>query len=250
MLGTLVTMTSANRGPPLDRRSRSASTGDAGSPRDAIVARRASRTAKPSARRRKTWILVAAVGLPLWCGIALALDVNGHREEPTGTYDAIVVAGCRVLENGQPSLSLTRRATKAVELWRRGLAPIIAFTGGVGDWPPAEADAAADVARSLGVPNSALVLESRSRSTIENARYLRELSDFNRLIVVTDTYHVRRCEWFFGKYFETVRGVGVVSPFAYRARGALREALAYAYYIVLGHWKLRDEPVPQKPKNS
>jgi uncharacterized SAM-binding protein YcdF (DUF218 family) len=195
-------------------------------------------------RPRRAWIFVAAAGFPIWLGIAWALDANGHRQEPTDSYDAIVVAGCRVLPEGRPSLSLIRRATKAVELWRRGVAPVIAFTGGVGDWPPAEAVAAAEVARSLGVPDSALLLESRSKSTIENARFLREQSNYARIIVVTDTYHVRRCEWFFRKYFMTVDGYGVVSPLSYRARGALREALAYAYYIVLGPWKLPDGHVP------
>ncbi len=214
------------------------------SAQSAAVTSSANLSQRGKRRPRLTWILVAAAGFPIWLGMAWALDANGHRQEPTGSYDAIVVAGCRVLPEGRPSLSLVRRATKAVELWRRGVAPVIAFTGGVGDWPPAEAVAAAEVARSLGVPESALLLERRSRSTIENARFLREQSSYARIIVVTDTYHVRRCEWFFRKYFTTVDGYGVVSPFFYRTRGALREALAYAYYVVLGPWKLRDGHVP------
>jgi uncharacterized SAM-binding protein YcdF (DUF218 family) len=187
------------------------------------------------------WAKVAAVaGFPLWVGVAFALDIYGHRPRPTGSFDAIVVAGCRVLQNGQPSVSLTRRATRAVELWQRGLAPLIVFTGGVGQSPPAEAAAAAGVARQLGVPDSAMLLEDRSTSTLENASFARELTTAQRIIVVTDTYHVRRCEWLFGRYFKGVQGVGVVSPFGYRVRGALREALAFAYYVVLSHWTLPD----------
>ncbi len=183
--------------------------------------------------RYPKWALFAAVaGLPLWCAMALVLDGYGHRREPDGHYDAIVVAGCRVMPNGLPSLSLTRRTTKAVELWRRGLAPMIVLTGGVGEFPPAESEAAAAVARNLGVPDTAMVLEGKSTSTAENARFLRRLVDFNHIIVVTDSYHVRRCEWFFGKYFQVVRGVGVVGPWQHRARGAFREALVFAYYWV------------------
>jgi uncharacterized SAM-binding protein YcdF (DUF218 family) len=174
----------------------------------------------------------AVAGFPVWCGVAIALDWYGRRPDPSGHFDAIVVAGCRVMPSGQPSLSLTRRTTKAVELWRQGLAPMIVFTGGVRDFPPAESAAAAAVARNLGVPDTAMLLEGKSTSTAENARFLRALVDFNRIVVVTDSYHVRRCEWFFGKYFREVRGVGVVSPWPYRARDAFREALAYAYYIV------------------
>jgi uncharacterized SAM-binding protein YcdF (DUF218 family) len=184
-------------------------------------------------RKAPKWAVLAALaGLPVWCGLAIFLDVYGHRPEPEGRYDAIVVAGCRVMPNGLPSLSLVRRTTRAVELWRRGLAPTIVLTGGIGDFPPAESEAAAAVARGLGVPETAMLLERKSTSTAENARYLRALVDFNRIIVVTDSFHVRRCEWFFGKYFQVVRGVGVLSPWQYRARGAFREALAFAYYVV------------------
>ena len=184
---------------------------------------------------RTRWAVVAGLGVfPVWICVAIVLDVYGHRPEPQGSFDAIVVAGCRVLPRGQPSLSLARRAIKAVELWRRGLAPVIAFTGGVGQWPPAESAAAAQVARNLGVPDSAMLLEGRSKSTLENARYLRQIADYNRIVVVTDSFHVRRCEWFFGKYFKSVQGVGVVSPFRYRALGSFREALAYVYYAVFG----------------
>ncbi len=183
-------------------------------------------------RRPPIWaIAAAAAGFPIWCGLAIALDRYGHRPDPGGHFDAIVVAGCRVMPNGQPSLCITRRTTKAVELWRRGLAPVIVLTGGIGAFPPAESSAAAAVARGLGVPDSAMILESKSTSTAENARFSRALVDFNRIVVVTDSYHVRRCEWLFGKYFGEVRGVGVAAPWPYRARGAFREALAYAYYI-------------------
>jgi uncharacterized SAM-binding protein YcdF (DUF218 family) len=165
--------------------------------------------------------------------MAVALDAYGQRSDPQGTYDAIVVAGCRVLPDGSPSLSLVRRTTKAVELWRRGAAPLIALTGGSRDALPAESMVAAEVARKLGVPESALVLEIHSTSTAENARCLRALVTFNRIVVVTDSFHVFRCEWFFGKYFQEVRGVGVLSPLSHRTRGAFREAVAIAYYVVL-----------------
>lgn len=195
-------------------------------------------------RSRSVLAIGAAIaGLPVWVVAAIALDVDGHRREPIGHWDAIVVAGCLVLPNGQPTAALVRRTTKAVELWRHGLAPVIVLTGGVVKWPPAEAVAAAWFAQNLGVPERALILESQSRNTAENARFARELAPFNagpgraksgsRIIVVTDMYHVRRCEWFFREYFEVVQGVGVASPFFERAKGAFREAIAYAYYLIL-----------------
>jgi uncharacterized SAM-binding protein YcdF (DUF218 family) len=184
--------------------------------------------------RHSSWLIViSAVGFPLWVATAIVLDVYGHRPDPTGSWDAIVVAGCRVLPNGSPSTGLVRRTTKAVELWRRGLAPVIVLTGGVGESSLAEAAAAAGVARQLGVPDSALILENKSTSTLENVSFLRKMVPFNQIIVVTDTYHVLRCEWLFGKRFSKVRGVGVTSPIIYRAHGAFREAIAIAYHLIV-----------------
>jgi uncharacterized SAM-binding protein YcdF (DUF218 family) len=177
---------------------------------------------------------VAIVGFPIWVVAAILLDISGHRRDPGGNWDAIIVAGCRVNPDGQASLSLVRRTEKAVELWRAGRAPVILFTGGLGKWPPTEAQAAANVAIQLGVPAKDLILEDRSTNTLENARNAAALLPKRRIVVVTDTYHVRRCEWFFGKYFESVVGVGAVSPLPQRATGSFREAIAYAYYLLVG----------------
>ena len=192
----------------------------------------------PNAKRKKRFrsLLaagVAIVGFPIWALAAVLLDLNGNRSDPGGHWDAIVVAGCKVKPDGRASLSLVRRTTKAVALWQAGRAPVIVLTGGSGQWPPAEAEAAAVVARSLGVPDQSLILESRSRDTAENARFASQVTPAKRIIVVTDTYHVRRCEWFFRRYFDTVVGVGVVSPGASRAVGAFREAIAVAYYVIV-----------------
>jgi len=174
-------------------------------------------------------MLAGAVGL-LWVGwlvAALALDAYGQRGAPTaGSWDAIVVAGCKVMPNGQPSPSLERRVRRAVGLWRAGRAPLLVFTGGVGTYPPAEAEASARLALSLGVPEAAIVREARSTTTAENARFAAELVTARRILVVSDTYHVFRCERLFGRHFDAVRGVGS-TPEAYpRARFALREVLA------------------------
>ena len=188
-----------------------------------------------SGKRAKSLRFMAAVGaaaLAVWLTLAFALDVYGRGSDPRGSFDAIVVAGCRVLPDGSASLSLNRRVRLTVALWQRGVAPLIALTGGSRDQLPAESTVAAAVALQLGVPKSALVLESHSTSTVENARFLRKMANFDRIVIVTDSYHVRRCEWVFGKYFEQARGVGVLSPLPYRIRGALREPLAFAYNFV------------------
>lgn len=184
----------------------------------------------PGRPRRRRWWLAPAVVLLAWLAAALALDRYGLREPPPGGYDAIIVPGCRVLPDGQPSVALARRTRHAVRLWREGRAPVIVLTGGLGDYPPTEAEAAAAVARNLGVPDSALVLETRSHSTETNAAYAARLVPARRVLAVTDSYHVYRCRMVFRRHFAEADAVGTAPPPYYRLRGALREVLAVIDY--------------------
>jgi len=170
-----------------------------------------------------------------WALAAAALDRHGADVDSPGTYDEIVVLGCGVWSGGQASPALVRRTHHAVELWRAGKAPRIVFTGGVGDHPPSEAEAAADIARGLGVPASAMVLEQASTSTEENARFAAEqLGRDRRVLVVTDSYHVFRSQRVFERYFRESRVVGSVGIRSMRLRGALREVVAVASYVAMG----------------
>ncbi|MEQ1568486.1 MAG: YdcF family protein [Myxococcota bacterium] len=177
----------------------------------------------------------AVAGLALvWVGLAWSLDRYGQRA-PRHTYDAIVVAGCRVDPDGTPSQALQRRTRLAVDLWRAGVAPRLVFTGGVGTYPPAEADAAATYAEALGVPPEVIAREARSTSTEENARYAAELVGPEAdVVVVTDAYHVFRAERVFGRWFDRVEGAGSVPRLDVRVRGSLREVVAIADYAVTG----------------
>ena len=184
-------------------------------------------------------ILIAVLSLfLLGSAAAWALDRYGQRKPPEETFDAIVVLGCRVQADGTPSTALRERTRRAVELWREGRAPVIILTGGIGEHPPSEARAAADLARDLGVPESALLREERSRSTAENARFAAEKFDGRRILLVSDAYHVFRAERVFSRYFEHVRGTGTVTRFDGRLHGAAREVAACVIYWGLGRMGL------------
>lgn len=171
-----------------------------------------------------------------WALAALLLDRYGKRREAScERWEAIVVAGCHVLPDGSPTVALKRRTELAVELWKEGIAPRIVLTGGVGKNGPSEAAVAAEVALGLGVPSEALILEERSTSTEENARFARDaLGSSGPVIVVSDTYHVLRCERVFNRYFERARGLGSVSRPWPRIKGSLREVGALGFYAVTG----------------
>ncbi len=188
----------------------------------------------PRPSRRTIAALILAAGLCPWAAAAGLLDQIGQQDPAPGPYDAIVVAGCRVDPGGVASPALRARTELGVALFERGLAPELAFTGGVGEHPPSEAEVGAALAEQLGVPGAALVREQRSTSTEENARYLAEERGYQRILLVTDAYHVFRAQQVFARHFDEVEGTGALSPAWERTRGSLREVLAVSLYRAQG----------------
>lgn len=185
---------------------------------------------------------VVGGGALAWVLAAAGLDLAGGSQEPHDV-DLIVVAGANVLPSGEAGPSLRARTELAIALYRDGKAPRLAFTGGVGDHPPSEADVGAALARAAGVPDEALVLEKTSTSTEENARHLAAIvGPETRIALVTDRYHVWRARRVFARHFRHVVGIGAISPTAVRGRGALREVLAVLWYGARGRLRVPDPP--------
>jgi uncharacterized SAM-binding protein YcdF (DUF218 family) len=84
----------------------------------------------------------------------------------------------------------------AVSLWKRGLAPILILTGGtgVGD-TTSEAAVARKYAMSRGVPDRAIVVEIKGRTTSESMRAVARIMDDREqksVILVSDPFHMLR----------------------------------------------------------
>lgn len=198
----------------------------------------------PLSRAHRSPVLTALLLIPLLAALtllsaALVLD-RGLGPLPEGArYDAIIVAGCRVGPDGQPSLALRRRVDHALQLYAEGRAPRVIFTGGVGSFPPSEAEAAATYALERGLPPTAVVLEANSTSTEENAARSADLLAAEglphaRVLVVTDAYHTFRARRVFARHYAHVDAAGSRPRFVVRVRGALREVFAVAGYLVMG----------------
>lgn len=122
-------------------------------------------------------------------------------------YDAILLLGGLTRSTRSPlaqdwQLDLTQasdRATHAAGLWHQGIANRIIVAGGV--WSstppkPAEAFWIQQLLLQMGVPQEAIVLEDRSRTTRENVQYVAQIMRDNgwdgRLAMVTSASHMPR----------------------------------------------------------
>jgi uncharacterized SAM-binding protein YcdF (DUF218 family) len=129
--------------------------------------------------------------LLLLVGIGHLLDV----EDPLQPADVIVAL----------SGDTGARTATAVDLWRRGYAPLVIFAGSSGDPDSvASAELMKREAVAAGVPEGAIVVEPESATTEENARQVAALMSVRGLrtaILVTSPYHQRRAADLFGRAF-------------------------------------------------
>lgn len=134
-----------------------------------------------------------------------------HMHHRLGAADVIVVLGSHDL----------RVAKRGAHLYLEGLAPLVVMSGGLGNltrdlWDEPEAHKFAAIARAMGVPDSAILVEDRSTNTGENLRFTRELLrdealDPKKIILVQKPYMERRVYATFKKVWPDVDAV-VTSP--------------------------------------
>ena len=171
---------------------------------------------------------------------------QGGRDEqrPAG---AIVVLGAAQYD-GTPSPVFAARLDHAVALYLAGLAPNLVVTGGKQDGDrTTEAAAARAYAVARGVPESAILVEDASRTTLESMRavvtILRDRGIGDALFVSDPTHMLRVLRI---AEDEGIRGWGsptrtspVASDVGLRIDATLHELGALAQYFLL---ERRDEP--------
>jgi uncharacterized SAM-binding protein YcdF (DUF218 family) len=119
---------------------------------------------------------------------------QGQRDEERPA-DAIVVMGAAQYD-GRPSRVFAARLDHAVSLYFAGVAPRLVLTGGKADGDrTTEAAAGRAFAIESGVPAEDILVEDRSRTTLESIRALSTLlavNDVRSAIFVSDRPHMLR----------------------------------------------------------
>ena len=166
--------------------------------------------------------------------LAVFLYSRVDQAEPA---DVIVLLGAGLEPGDRPGRSMTRRLQQVAGLFNRGLASRIICSGGTGAGRNrSEAAVCGEILQNLGVPVEAILLEERSRSTEENARFstaLIEARGWQRVILVSDGYHLLRARLLFERFGQPV----LTSPAAHPPPGpymwnTLRE-VAVLYWLGL-----------------
>lgn len=121
--------------------------------------------------------------------------------------DAIVVLGGGVGETGSPGMSTLERARYASELYQKGWAPYVIFSSGF-VYSYQEAEDMKIIAVSGGIPERAILTETKSSSTYQNVRFVKEILDqkgWRSILLVSAPYHMRRVSLVFKKISPNLR---------------------------------------------
>jgi len=109
--------------------------------------------------------------------------------------DAIVVFGAAEY-SGRPSPVLKARLDHALDLFHRGVAPVVITTGGAASDPKfSEGGVGEDYLMRHGVPERSLIAETQGHDTAESAVRVAVIMHANGLhscVAVSDAYHVFR----------------------------------------------------------
>ena len=160
------------------------------------------------------------LGVALFYGVSIAPTAKAligpleSRYPPflTGrnqTYDAIVVLGGGI-QRQLPGDTYTIFGTESLDrlicginLLKEAVAPLLVLAGGDSDplrQTSSDASVMQDQALRLGTPPNAILIETRSRTTAENAVEVRRLlPDAQRIVLTSSAYHLPRAVALFKK---------------------------------------------------
>ena len=158
--------------------------------------------------KRRNWILrdalflllALAVGVLGWCGWVYA-QIERYAGQDLAAQvvkgapaDAIGVFGAAEYD-GRPSPVYRARLDHALELYHRGIAPLIITLGGNGGDQYNEGAVGREYLMAMGIPESTIIAETESRNTEESALRIAVIARANglrRLVIVSDGTHLFR----------------------------------------------------------
>ena len=138
-------------------------------------------------------------------GVATLLIVNGHVKSvckdkiltveqslELEDVDCIIVLGCQVKDDGSLSHMLRDRLMRGLELYESDAAPKLLMSGDHGREDYDEVGAMKKYATDNGVPSEDVFMDHAGFSTYETVYRAKEIFEADKVIIVTQGYHLYR----------------------------------------------------------
>ena len=195
-------------------------------------------------RPRRWWLrlllLAITIVLAFLAITAAHIVAAAASQQEVPRSDAIVVFGAAEY-SGRPSPVLKARLDHALDLFHRGVAPVVITTGGAADDPKfSEGGVGKDYLMRHGIPERSLIAETQGRDTSESATRVGVIMHTNGLrscVAVSDAYHVFRIRKLLehegiGPVYTAPRPDSRPHGVFQRAFAVLREATSYMLWRI------------------
>jgi uncharacterized SAM-binding protein YcdF (DUF218 family) len=139
-------------------------------------------------------LLALLIAAAIWCHWVYAQIQAYANVDQAAPADAIGVLGAAEYD-GKPSPVYRARLDHALELYHRGIAPLLITLGGPGGDAYTEGSVGEEYLISKGVPEEDIIAETESRNTEESARRIAVIARVNglhKLVIVSDGTHMFR----------------------------------------------------------
>ena len=152
--------------------------------------------------------------------------------------ECILVLGAGVKEDGSPSSMLADRLDQGIALYQAGVADYLLMSGDHGQADYDEVNVMKQYAIDRGVPSEAIFMDHAGFSTYDSMARARDVFALNRIVVVTQTYHLYRALYIADRLGLDAYGVGA-DPRSYvgETYRNLREIVARNKDFFLAWWQ-------------
>jgi uncharacterized SAM-binding protein YcdF (DUF218 family) len=164
--------------------------------------------------RKKNLLILAVILLFVFSNRFLAGKVYNfyEAEYPKGKkYDVGILLGGFSKSTQGDEFAVNERGDRLIQtinLYKTGIINKILISGGSGKLigsESIEANLTSDYLKQIGIPDTALIIENKSKNTIENAKYSLVLVNNNKpnssVLVITSAWHIPRSKMIFNKVF-------------------------------------------------
>ena len=125
--------------------------------------------------------------------------------------DCILVLGAGLTKEGTPSLVLTDRLNRGIELYKQGISDRLLMSGDHGRTGYNEVEAMKQYAIDAGVPEDDIFMDHAGFSTYESIYRARDIFEVKSVSIVTQPYHEYRAVYAAKKLGLTVYGTPSVA---------------------------------------
>lgn len=157
-----------------------------------------------NSKKKKTKIIILAILSLIIIGIAFVIISNlliinrgkskivSDQDMKALNSDCILILGAGIWDDNKPSPMLTDRLNEGIRLYQEGIAPKVLVSGDHGRVEYDEVNVMKNYLIDAGIPSEDIFMDHAGFSTYESVYRAKKIFGVEKMIVVTQEYHLYR----------------------------------------------------------